>query len=54
MAGKPITRGSRRVAFAIYRLSKNTLADILLDKVAADYKGTALMDEYATQERGKP
>jgi hypothetical protein len=36
MAGKPITRGSRRVAYAIDGLSKNAMADIILDRVAAE------------------
>lgn len=36
MAGKPITRGSPRVAYAIGRLSKNTLADIVLDRIGAE------------------
>lgn len=36
MAGKPITRGSRRVAYALDALSKNTLADLLLDMVQAE------------------
>lgn len=36
MAGKPITRGSGRVGYAIDQLSKNTLADIILDRIAAE------------------
>jgi hypothetical protein len=36
MVGKPITRGSRRVADLVDRLSKNTLADIVLDRVGAE------------------
>lgn len=36
MAGKPITRASRGVAYAIEHLSKNTLADIVLDRLAAE------------------
>jgi alpha-L-fucosidase len=33
---KPITRGSRRVAHVVSALSKNALADMLLDRVAAE------------------
>ncbi len=36
MAGKPVTRGTRHVAYAIDKLSKNALADIVLDRVAAE------------------
>lgn len=36
MAGKAITRGSRRVARVVDKLSKNTLADLVLDKIAAE------------------
>lgn len=36
MAGKPITRSICRVAYALDRLSKNTLADIILDRIAAE------------------
>jgi hypothetical protein len=36
MAGKPITRASRRVAYVLGQLSKNILADILLDRIAAE------------------
>ena len=36
MAGKPVTRASNRVARVIDHLSKNTLADILLDRIAAE------------------
>lgn len=45
MAGKPITRGSGRVAYAIDQLSKNTLADILLDRIAAEIGETATDEE---------
>jgi hypothetical protein len=36
MAGKPITRGSGRLAYAVDALSKNMLADIILDRVQAE------------------
>lgn len=36
MAGKAIVRGNRRVAYVIDKLSKNTLADIILDRIRAE------------------
>ena len=36
MAGKAVTRGSRRVARVLDDLSKNTLADLVLDFVQGD------------------
>lgn len=36
MAGKPITRSSRSVARTIDVLSKNTLADVILDRIMAE------------------
>jgi cupin superfamily acireductone dioxygenase involved in methionine salvage len=44
MTVKPITQGSGRVAYAIDRLSKNTLADIVLDRVHAEI-GEGASDE---------
>lgn len=45
MAGKAITRASNRVARVIDHLSKNTLADLLLDRIAAE------IGEHATDEQ---
>lgn len=36
MAGKAVTRGSARVAYALDRLSKNALIDVVLDLVQAE------------------
>lgn len=36
MAGKSIKRGSNRVAYVIYHLSKNTLADIVINRIKAE------------------
>lgn len=36
MAGKPITRASRAVARVIDSLSKNTIADLLLDRIQGE------------------
>ena len=36
MAGKPIARASRAVARVIDSLSKNTLADLLLDRIQGE------------------
>lgn len=45
MAGKSITRGSRAVARAVDELSKNTLADVVLDRIALE------VGEEATDEQ---
>lgn len=52
MAGKPITRGSRRVAYAVDHLSKNTLADILLDRIAAEIGEEATDEEVLAHLQG--
>lgn len=45
MAGKPITRGSGRVAYALDRLTKNTLADVVIDRVLAEVGEDATDEE---------
>lgn len=36
MAGKPIVCGSTRIAYVMHHISKNTLADIILDRIGAE------------------
>ncbi len=52
MAGKPITRSSGRVAYAIDRLSKNALADIILDRVAAEIGEDASEEQVLARLQG--
>ena len=48
MAGKPITRASRAVARVIDSLSKNTIADLLLDRIQGEIGDGAADEEILT------
>ena len=49
MAGKPITRASRAVARVIDSLSKNTIADLLLDRIQGEIGDGAADEDVLTR-----
>lgn len=49
MAGKPVLNATKRVAYVIDHLSKNTMADIILDRIEAEVGADAPDDVILTQ-----
>lgn len=48
MAGKPLTQATRRLARVVDHLSKNTLADILVDRIRAEIGENATDEQVLT------